>query len=133
MHSYYGAAGLHRQGERKARATQGQGGGISSSLLLFLVYLQREQIKELVAQEIYRDTEKDGRALVSLRLERSTTWKARMLYMFDEVGGQTWKRLGREVTRGRLGCFATEREVVRRGRREDLRAVWGNTGEARFA
>ena len=44
-----------------------------------------------------------------------------------EVGGETWRRLGREAARGRLGSVTTGREVVRRGRSEDLGAVWGST------
>ena len=44
-----------------------------------------------------------------------------------EVGGETWRRLGREAARGRLGRVRIERLVGRRGRREDLRVVWGRT------
>ena len=54
-------------------------------------------------------------------------WEVEVLELSGEVGGQTWERLGREVARGRLRAVVTGREVVRRGRREDLRAVWRNT------
>ena len=43
------------------------------------------------------------------------------------VGGRTWERLGRAAARGRVRQVSTCRRVVRRGRREDLGALWGIT------
>ena len=74
-------------------------------------------------------TEVEGRALVCL-LERCATWNVVWLQLSGEVEGQTWERLGREVSRGRLGTVETEREVIGSGRRKDLVAVWRNTEEA---
>ena len=99
---------------------------ISSSLLLSLASHQRDQITELVTGIINCTTEEEGSALVSL-LERCTTWRVRWLDLLGKVGGLTWEGLGREVARGKLGNVRATREVVRRGRKEDLRAVWQNT------
>ena len=100
---------------------------ISSSLLLSLASLHRDQISELVVESgIHCTTEEEGSALVSL-LERSTTWMVRWLYLYDEVGQLTWEGLARVVARGKFERVrAPDREVVRRGRREDLWAVWQN-------
>ena len=99
---------------------------ISSSLLLSHINIQREQVTELVVMVICCTTKEEGRALVSL-LERCVTWNVVWLELSGEVEGQTWERLGREVVRGRLGTVETGREVVGRGRREDLRVVWRKT------
>ena len=103
-------------------------GRISPSLLLSLASLQRDQVTELEGDSVRCNTEEEGSALVSL-LESSTTWKVGMLQLSGEVGGQTWEGLGREVARGTLGVVMATREVVRSGRREDLRAVWQKTEE----
>ena len=102
---------------------------ISRSLLLSHISVQREQISELVVFVIRSTTEVEGRALVCL-LERCATWNVVWLQLSGEVEGQTWERLGREVSRGRLGTVETEREVIGSGRRKDLVAVWRNTEEA---
>ena len=73
-------------------------------------------------------TEEEGKVLCSV-LERCTAWRLRWLILKKEVGGETWRRLGRQVARGRIGYFQTGREVMRRGRREDLRALWGKGEE----
>ena len=39
----------------------------------------------------------------------------------------TWERLGREMARWRVRDVHTRREVVGRGRSEDLMAIWGKT------
>ena len=52
--------------------------------------------------------------MVSL-LERRNTWRVKSLFLFGEVGGQTWERLGREVARGRIEYdVLTETDAVRR-------------------
>ena len=101
---------------------------ISPSLLLSLASLQREQIRELVVEGTSFDctTEEEGRTLVSF-LERCATWSVAWMDLGDEVGGLTWQRLGREVARGTLRRVGADSEVVRRGKREDLRTVWDNT------
>ena len=110
-------------------------GYIHPSLLLSLASLKREQISELHGLDVHCTTDEAGRALVSL-LEKSSTWRVDFLNLAGEVGGQTWEGLAREVARGRLvggigkgrgGGIYTSREVVRRGRREDLRTVWDKT------
>ena len=104
------------------------GGDISPSLMLSLASLQRDQITALVVEGgVKCTTEEEGSALVSL-LECSTTWKVWRLDLSGEVGELTWEGLGREVARVNLGLVSANREVVRRGRREDLRAVWQPTG-----
>ena len=97
---------------------------ISPSLLLPLASLEREQMTELVVGDVSCTTEEEGRALVSL-MERCTTWTVALVDLSGEVGGQTWEGLVREVAEvGRLGRVRAGREVVGRGRREDLLAVW---------
>ena len=123
---------------------------LSSSLLLSLVSLKIESLSELWAGgSITCRTEEEGRALVSL-LESCKEWSVGLdggssvggLYLEGEVGGQTWEGLAREVARARelsrlwpgsglqqgysigLGSVYTKREVVERGRRKDLLAVW---------
>ena len=103
-------------------------GLLSSSLLISLAFLMKERITELEVTyiPIYCKTEDEGRALVSL-LEGCSSWRVEELIFSGEVGGQTWKGLGREVARGRLKQVRTPMWVVGRGRREDIRAVWENT------
>ena len=103
----------------------------SSSLLLSLASLEKEQMTELEEQyDIYFNTEEEGVALVSL-LERCAAWRVGELHLVGEVGGQTWQREaeqgGGQAWQARLLEVRTRREVVGRGRREDLRAVWGST------
>ena len=52
-----------------------------------------------------------------------------MLELFGGVGRRAWEGLGRAGARGRVRSviLITGREVVGRGRREDLMAVWGST------
>ena len=102
---------------------------VSPCLLLALASLKREEITELEVEDLSCTTEEEGRALVSL-LESSITWRVEVLELSDEVGGMTWQGLatvGREGSRGRLGNVRTGRQVVRRGRREDVMAVWEKT------
>ena len=110
-------------------------GDISPSLLLLLASLEGEPITEMkVDWNIDCNTEEEGLARVSL-LERSNTWELNTLALYGEVGGQAWERLAREVAklrsarllghyRGYFGTIYTESELVRRGKREDLLAVW---------
>ena len=106
----------------KVKVTQ-----ISPSLLLSLASLKWEQNADLDNWDTICTIEEEGRALVSL-LERCCTWRVEVLELAGEVGGQTWERLARgRLARGRLGSVVTGREVVRRGRREDLWRVWRNT------
>ena len=99
---------------------------ISPSMVLHIASLKMEQFTELVAHEIWCETEEQGKALVSL-LESCNTWRVGWLGLDEEVGVQTWEGLGREVVKGRLGNIVTGRRVVRRGRVKDLLAVWENT------
>ena len=89
-----------------------------------LLSLQKE-IRELVIEEVACYTEEEGMVLCSL-LERCSTWRMDWLHLEGQVGGEAWRRLGREAARGRLTGVDIGREVVKRGRREDLRAVWGS-------
>ena len=88
-----------------------------------LASLQKE-IGELVMGLAFCYTDEDGMVLCSV-LKKCTSWRLGWLILKEEVGGETWRRLGREVARGRLGVVHTSREVLRRGRREDLRILWG--------
>ena len=99
----------------------------STNLLLTLASLATEQITELWSGIISCTSDEGGTALISI-LERCTMWSV-MLELGDGEGGvgeKTWQRLAREVARGpgRLRWLSAEREVVRRGSREDVRAVW---------
>ena len=115
-----------RKGARHAVHKVKMGGDIYPSLMLSLASLETEKTMGLEVGGISCTTEEEGRAMVSL-LERCTSWRVEVLGLEGEVGWQTWERLGREVARGRLESVHTEREVVMRGRREDLWAVWRNT------
>ena len=97
------------------------------SLLLPLASLQRHKISEMVVKGVRCTTEEEGSALVSL-LERSTTWRVGRLHLLGDVGQLTWEGLAREVARGSLEVVMATRGVMRRGRKEDLWAVWQNTG-----
>ena len=87
-------------------------------------------------------TEEEGIPLVSL-LKR---WNIQELCLHGQVGGKTWEGLARELASGGqeemgrnqtpfppsgpskiLGRVYTDREVLRMGRREDLRGVWEKT------
>ena len=100
---------------------------IPSSLLLPLASLERGQMTVLVVGDVSCTTEEEGRALVSL-MKSCTTWYVALVDLSGEVGGQTWEGLGRQVAEGgRLGRVRAGREVVGRGRRQDLLEVWRNT------
>ena len=102
-------------------------GRLSPSLLLFLASLQGEQVTELEVDDIiFCSSEEKGTALGSI-MEKCSRWRVGGLMLYGEVGGQTWEGLGRAAARGRLGYVPTKREVLRRGRREELLAVWGST------
>ena len=107
-------------------------GRISPSLIFSLASLhQSEEITELVVTFYQCQEEEEGAALASL-LERCTSWRVEVLHLSGQVAGQTWARLAREVVRGRLEDLETDLEVVKRGRRDDLIAVWGITEGAWF-
>ena len=89
-----------------------------------LLSLQKE-IRELVIEEVACYTEEEGVTMCSL-LERCSTWRMDWLHLEGEVGGEAWRRLGRQSARGSLSGVDIGREVVKRGRREDIRAVWGS-------
>ena len=100
---------------------------VPSSLLLPLASLEKEQMTELVVGDVNCTTEEEGRALVSL-MESCSTWYVALEDLSGEVGEQTWEGVGRQVAEvGRLVRVRAGREVVGRGRREDLLAVWRNT------
>ena len=86
---------------------------ISPSLLLSLASLQRTEISELVAGHVSCSTEEEGRALAFL-LEGCRAWRVEMLSMRGQAGGQTWQRLARVATRGRVRYVSTEPDVVGR-------------------
>ena len=102
------------------------------------VLTQQEEISDLVVGNIVCCTEEEG-MMIGCLLEKCSSWRVHTLRMWDEphhhhqegaevgVGGQTWERLGRAAARGAVRHVSTNRKVVRRGRREDLRAVWGIT------
>jgi hypothetical protein len=100
---------------------------IFPSLLLSLASLKRHKITEMVVKGVRCTTEEEGSALVSL-LESSTTWRVGRLHLLGEVGQLTWEGLARVVARGTLEVVMATRGVMRRGRREDIRDVWQNTG-----
>ena len=99
--------------------------------------LKRQQIPELkVDCQVSCTTEEKGTALVAL-LERCSAWSIQELRLHGQVGGKTWEGLAREITSGwqedpqrpstYLDNVFTDREVLRRGRRVDLRCVWEKT------
>ena len=71
-------------------------------------------------------TEEEGQALVSL-LERCSSWRVGELDLEAGVGRKAWQGLGKAASRGRLEEVRSRREVVGRGRREDVRKVWEKT------
>ena len=100
-------------------------GGISRSLQLCLASMRG--IRELeVTGGVSCTSEEEGRSLASL-LEQCSRWRVQSLGLEGRVGGGTWEGLGRAAARGRLQGVRTGREVVGRGRGEELRAVWGST------
>ena len=47
------------------------------------------------------------------------------LQVEDEIGADTWRGLARAAGRGRLNVIYTGRKPMMRGKRKDLKAVWG--------
>ena len=96
------------------------------------------EITDLAVANIVCCTEEEG-MMIGCLLEKCANWRVHTLRMWDEphhhhhheagvgVGEQTWERLARAAARGTVRHVSTNRKVVRRGRREDLRAVWGIT------
>ena len=77
----------------------------------------------------YCATEEEGMELVSL-LQRCSSWLIKGVDLGEEVGGQTWTGLAREVARGSLEDLHLPREVLARARREDLQAIWEKTEDS---
>ena len=76
-------------------------------------------------------TEEDGRALAQL-LATCGDWSVVSLYLLGQVGQEAWKGLSGATSRGKLcseghGIWEVhmDREVLRRGAREDLRGPGG--------
>ena len=102
------------------------------------VLARQEEITDLSVANIVCCTEEEG-MMVGCLLEKCANWRVHTLRMWDEprhhhheaaevgVGGRTRERLARAAARGVVRHVSTNRKVVRRGRREDLQAVWGIT------
>ena len=89
--------------------------------------LLREPLAQLeVTGGIDCRTEAEAGALAAL-LEGCTAWRVESLLLEGEE--VPWGSLGRAAGRGRLGTVYTGREVLGRGRREDVREVWMSTEE----
>ena len=92
--------------------------------------LQDQEVDQLEVTSIRCYTEEEGWALVQL-LSSCSSWSVRGLCLCDQVGRATWRRLASLVepnqTRGRVSCVYTTREVMARGRREEVRQVWQGT------
>ena len=95
--------------------------------------LLREPLVQLeVTGGIDCRTEAEAGALAAL-LEGCTAWWVESLLLQFHDGGLgeevPWGSLGRAAARGRLGTIYMGREVLGRGRREDVREVWMSTEE----
>ena len=75
------------------------------------------------------DSDKEGKALVSL-LDKCAAWRVFELQLkWNDAGGLLWEGLARVMDRGSLGNVVTSKKVVGKGRSEDLRAVREGTEE----
>ena len=68
-------------------------------------------------------TEGEGKAAVRL-LAACLTWEVEHLCLYGGVGEATWASLAREGGRGRLERIYMWRQVLKRGRRWELRMAW---------
>ena len=71
-------------------------------------------------------TEEDGRALAQLLATCEDWWWVSNLYLCGQVGQEAWQGLAGAASRGKL-CISrmhVDREVLRRGAREELRGAW---------
>ena len=85
---------------------------------------QEQEVEMLVAHTITCRTEEEGLALVCL-LASCTTWSPHMsLELSGEVGSVTWGELAKLMEGRRLFSVHTTKEVMTRGRREDIMKVW---------
>ena len=85
--------------------------------------LQELEVGKLKVGMTFCRTEEEGSALVQL-LSCSSSWHLNYLSVGNEVGSVTWAGLAKALDRGRMVAFSTTREVMARGRREDVRKVW---------
>ena len=72
-------------------------------------------------------TEEEGLVLVQL-LSSCSSWFVSGLDLHGEVDSVSWERLAKTVTRGNINAVYTSREVMARGRKDDVRKVWRRTG-----
>ena len=102
--------------------------GISRPGLLALASCKQE-VEQLVALTITCRTEEEGLALVWLLSScRRVPWSPHVsLDLSGEVGSVTWGELAKLMEEGRrLFSVRTTKEVMSRGRWEDIRKVWGS-------
>ena len=68
-------------------------------------------------------TEEDGLALAQL-LAVCGDWAVGDLYLSGQVGQEAWQGLAMAAGRGKVKTVIVDREVIKRGAREDLRGAW---------
>ena len=74
-------------------------------------------------------TEEDGLALAQL-LDNCGVWRVGRLSLHGQVGQDAWQGLSRAAGRGKkVRDILVDKEVIKRGAREDLRKAWDSTEE----
>ena len=91
-------------------------------LMALTSFIREQQMETLEAGTISCCTEEEGWALVQLLT--SCSWTLEALRLGGTVGSGTWEGLARVAEGLWCGSVFTTKEVIARGRREDVRKVW---------
>ena len=97
--------------------------GLTGALLTGLSSLASGRGVELVVFDIECSTEEEGLALIHL-LDCCLSWKVRDLRLTGEVGQGIWEGLARAADRGTLNRVQVDRNILKKGSKEDVRKVW---------
>ena len=100
------------------------GGDLLAALSSFAAQTPGSEVK-LDVYDLIAVTEEDGRALAQL-LATCGEWRVWDLSLLGQVGQKAWQVLAGAAGRQKYGILnvRVDREVLRRGAREDLRGAW---------
>ena len=99
------------------------GGGLTGALLMALSSLASGRGVELEVEDILCITEEEGLDLTHL-LDCCMSWKVWFLHLRGQVGQGAWEGLARAADRGTVRSVGVDRNVLRRGKIEDVKKVW---------
>ena len=113
---------LHaREGLLLGRVRLGYG-HLTGALLMALSSLASGGV-ELEVGCIQCNTEEESLALTHL-LDFCLSWKVGYLWLRGQVGQGAWEGLARVADRGTVRTVGVDRDILRRGKTEEVKKVW---------